>query len=373
MLRICGGHACDGEPGKAAWVVFRKHPWDQGDLVRLSDANAGSAVLSYWIYQEAGPSGCGRVLVDLITADGRVLSDYGTEGFCDQYGNPFDAALVSYPLGIWTHFCVRLDRWALDNTVIDSIVVRYKEPAAGDGAVVAYLDDLYVGGWRGAADTMDGDLVLNGDFSKDADTDNQPDFWTGPYPDLNDPPGGLLWCEDGNVLLLDSDIVAPASITQIMPRGCHDGCFVVTVSAKGWPDEEDDRLAVRLRDLDAGGSVLDERVLEVSSEWRDHGLSLHTDTADHCLLLELEGVSGSVALGHVCARRCGGTDVPADEPPKIPSDRGAVAFRVGPSPSPGWVTVRIDGLPSVERAPADSTPVVTLPRFGSVPAPHQGG
>lgn len=331
-----------------AWTLFARRPYDPEPLVQLSPETADRAVLSYWVRQDSGVAGRGRVFVDLIASDGRVLSADASADVRDVRGRPYRPDCIDYAPAEWQQICVRLDAWAREGVAVDSIVVRYCEDSAPEAEICALLDNLLVGPWRSdlwglggelAAESEpqgeEGDnLLLNGCFRWDADGDRWPDFWTGGWTAPAEEPGGWLWVAGDPAMLLDCELAQPAALAQLLPRCQAQEGLACYLTLRGWPDEREDRVVVRLRDPDDEGAIHAEDYLTAWPDWDTQQLVLEADPSAGALLFEIEGISGSVLIDAVRLTPRYGTSAP----PKIPD--AAVRLDLWPRPATDRITLR---------------------------------
>ncbi|MBU1700040.1 MAG: T9SS type A sorting domain-containing protein [Candidatus Eisenbacteria bacterium] len=316
MMRLCARHVSDGQPEKGAWSIFK--PAD-------TSINSQKAILSYWIYQERGPSGQGKVFLDLITESGRKLSEWP---ITDQYGNLFDPTQRTFPLGEWRHVHARIGSEWLEER-IERVVLRYEEPANSNSDVRAYIDELFIGEWTEGTIEGEQNLILNGDFSVDMNADNRPEFWTGPHTNLQALPEA--YCVfDG--ILLSPDVGSPAIMTQLLPemfylRDCYDLHFLV----KG--GDGNTTLAVRLRNLETG-EVESEYFFSPTTEWVEY--SEYLSAGPPPTILEFEVVEGSAIIDKVRTEQCNTTG------PIIPDAEHSIRQEFQASPNPAMNVIRLN-------------------------------
>jgi hypothetical protein len=321
MLRLCAQHQADGTAEKGAWTIFA------GPATEIPSGR--HTILSYWIRQERSGSGQGRVLVDLVTEGGQALTEQ--YGVFDPWGRDFNAAEHSYPMGQWTHVWVRLDDWT--GARIASVVLRYEEPAGAGSQVLAFVDEVFVGEWTAGTIQSEENLILNGDFSEDLDADGRPDFWVGGYPDLQAPPGGMLY---GDLLLLSPELESPAVVGQVLPgnyfpRSCYGFWFKV----QGLGD--DPQLVLRMRHPQSG-AIFDEWWFSPDSTWSWEWVYVEGNYAEGPTLVEFEASSGYVFVDSVYTDYCYVTESPQVSP-------SGSDLAVGPNPSTGTIWIRWASTP----------------------------
>lgn len=317
MLRLAALHDYDGEPEKGAWTVFWRDPDAAGEpgLVELLAEPAPNTVLSFWVYHESMETVGNQLILDLVTSDGRYLSNFVDEGFYDQSGQPYDGQ-VWYWLSKWNHVWVRLEGWASEAARIDSVVARYEQPSCANGArALACVDAVYIGEWKDGNVAVEGNVILNGDFAEDTDGDGHPEFWPSTHIWAPAPPGYLL----GGALALDCH----DRVGQALPSMADCGCLLVELKARGAPGVEQNVLTVELQDLD-DPTGLEERSYQLGEDWRWYRMCMRPSHAQHRQRLQLHASNGTAVIDSVSGVPTSGIDVPEAD--------------AHPSGSPTWLT-----------------------------------
>lgn len=340
MLRITGRHQPGPDLKKAAWTVFQRTSTNQETrhLVELGVAgNRYTTILSFWVYQDdpdytPGSGGISPALVELITDDGRYLSDYG-EGSLDQHARPYEFGHTKCPPQQWKHRYVRLSDWAADVVDVDSVVVRYRGWPSSDGGILVCLDDVYVGDWTAGTVQEPENMILNGLFTVDTDGDSRPDFWTGYDPeDYSLSPDAACWTRGA---LLPATATTPAAISQILPRLDPASDVDVHLEAVGPVGSV---VQVVLQNLDNPAYAM-VREFSMSGGWRKLRvcLSCQAPTDRHCLTIQALG--STIVVDSVYAVPGLATGVREEE-----GMVGVSIPSVGPTPSGGVLQLRLPSL-----------------------------
>ncbi|MBD3235481.1 MAG: hypothetical protein GF330_02115 [Candidatus Eisenbacteria bacterium] len=339
-----GGPLCAG-----AWTLFARRAHDPHPLVRLDPDSARTSVLCYWVRQDAAPGPRGRLFVELVASDGRLLTSDPDADPRDQYGRPYLPDSIDYPLREWHPVCVRLDDWARAGVGIDSVIWRYRTAGEGAGEVCGALDNLYIGPWHPELWGLGGvlaeqcepqarerdNLLLNGAFRWDADADARPDFWGGAWDAGPEEICATLWVSGVPSVILDRQLCEPAALSQPLPRCAAPEGLTCEIELCGWPDDREDRLLVRLRDLTEGGSIVAEDHLTASADWDLRQLALDADPSASALCLELELLSGSVTIAGVRLMPRYGTSARSTDP------RRRSRLTAWPRPARGRIRLRL--------------------------------